>query len=49
MGCDLNIGSKVDEEFLISTHTSRVGCDVDSGLNLMEELANFYSHIPCGM
>ena len=32
----------------ISTHTSRVGCDLCHTLHLVVVL-NFYSHIPCGM
>ena len=35
-------------ENLISTHTSRVGCDCLMGL-LQICHQNFYSHIPCGM
>ena len=36
------------EKIKISTHTSRVGCDLYS--QLFETLYhNFYSHIPCGM
>ena len=33
---------------LISTHTSRVGCDPRSGRNSPHRI-HFYSHIPCGM
>ena len=33
---------------LISTHTSRVGCDSAAAL-IVELRSNFYSHIPCGM
>ena len=32
----------------ISTHTSRVGCDREF-VELLEQLTDFYSHIPCGM
>ena len=34
--------------FDISTHTSRVGCDTCSSVSVML-FKNFYSHIPCGM
>ena len=33
----------------ISTHTSRVGCDVEKARQQSEPDSNFYSHIPCGM
>ena len=33
---------------LISTHTSRVGCDEYTDLRMSDHL-DFYSHIPCGM
>ena len=33
---------------IISTHTSRVGCD-KTKWDAHKLLANFYSHIPCGM
>ena len=33
---------------LISTHTSRVGCDVRRSRNFYG-VSHFYSHIPCGM
>ena len=33
---------------IISTHTSRVGCDAEP-LPQSDRLYNFYSHIPCGM
>ena len=32
----------------ISTHTSRVGCDVND-VSCVVCVVNFYSHIPCGM
>ena len=32
----------------ISTHTSRVGCDLDRLLDTYFD-TDFYSHIPCGM
>ena len=32
----------------ISTHTSRVGCDLKK-LEKLSVIINFYSHIPCGM
>ena len=32
----------------ISTHTSRVGCDIAFAI-LINPVINFYSHIPCGM
>ena len=32
----------------ISTHTSRVGCD-NTAANVVVNLIDFYSHIPCGM
>ena len=32
----------------ISTHTSRVGCDTTI-FSISSAMANFYSHIPCGM
>ena len=34
---------------LISTHTSRVGCDVNTYNVASICTVNFYSHIPCGM
>ena len=33
---------------MISTHTSRVGCD-DGLIEALGRIINFYSHIPCGM
>ena len=33
----------------ISTHTSRVGCDVSEILTASIFKSHFYSHIPCGM
>ena len=47
MGCDL-WDSDFYYELIISTHTSRVGCDV-YGLIKFSMYSNFYSHIPCGM
>ena len=34
--------------FVISTHTSRVGCDIIKHIELCK-INYFYSHIPCGM
>ena len=34
--------------YFISTHTSRVGCDIINAAQTVVE-SNFYSHIPCGM
>ena len=34
---------------MISTHTSRVGCDAIPSTFLSLSMLNFYSHIPCGM
>ena len=33
---------------VISTHTSRVGCDITCAMSKLDD-ADFYSHIPCGM
>ena len=33
---------------IISTHTSRVGCDLNVSF-VFHNVTNFYSHIPCGM
>ena len=47
VGCDADLIAR-PALVCISTHTSRVGCDgrkQDKHL----QLANFYSHIPCGM
>ena len=33
---------------MISTHTSRVGCDLEEGKQV-RYYEDFYSHIPCGM
>ena len=38
----------VSVRFSISTHTSRVGCDL-FGLFSVATAIYFYSHIPCGM
>ena len=37
-----------DYHWIISTHTSRVGCDYNT-INNHKRSLNFYSHIPCGM
>ena len=43
-----NIQIFKNNEFGISTHTSRVGCDGQQQ-TLRQHVNNFYSHIPCGM
>ena len=43
---DVSIFSKTLS--VISTHTSRVGCDMLLG-HLFRDWQDFYSHIPCGM
>ena len=40
--------SHVESKTTISTHTSRVGCDVPARLS-STRYSHFYSHIPCGM
>ena len=37
------------QKYLISTHTSRVGCDGIHARTTVYRQKNFYSHIPCGM
>ena len=47
VGCDVSFFDLINSD-KISTHTSRVGCD-PSMLILILRRCNFYSHIPCGM
>ena len=47
MGCDPSLIAP-HNALIISTHTSRVGCDCKS-IIFWPFPANFYSHIPCGM
>ena len=42
------LSTQINRHTIISTHTSRVGCDMLLG-HLFRDWQDFYSHIPCGM